>query len=268
MRPWIADDPDEQRPAPITPAETDTPRRSGRVWIATRRPRRFRPAWTSHAAHRPRALAPAVRTIGRSTIGAFSSSRIQRDVTAARRVAVDFGRRRYRFVPLGSRLRSRRPRDVRLISPIGREPGSAADPSYGDRPPGTVRTQTSAVTGHRRITVSDRSAAQAISCDVASIHAAGYERAVERISTIFEADSVTCELHIVLSPAEEVLLEHHHAAVRDQRESFDHTLEPACKAAVERATGRRVDAFLTKTRLSPHVTLLVFVLGRPRPQRR
>jgi hypothetical protein len=42
-------------------------------------------------------------------------------------------------------------------------------------------------------------------------------------------------------------------------------LEPACTAAVERATGRRVNAFLTKTRLSPHVTLLVFILGRPRP---
>jgi uncharacterized protein YbcI len=116
--------------------------------------------------------------------------------------------------------------------------------------------------------VSENSAAQAISSDVASIHTAGYERAVERIWTTFEADSVTCELHIVLSPAEELLLEHHHAAVRDQRESFDHTLEPACTAAVERATGRRVNAFLTKTRLCPHVTLLVFVLGRPPPHRR
>jgi uncharacterized protein YbcI len=115
--------------------------------------------------------------------------------------------------------------------------------------------------------VSDTSAAQAISLDVASIHAAGYERAIQRISTTFEADSVTCELHIELSPAEELLLEHHHAAVRDQRESFDHTLEAACKAAVERATGRRVNAFLTKTRLSPHVTLLVFILGPPRPHR-
>jgi uncharacterized protein YbcI len=114
--------------------------------------------------------------------------------------------------------------------------------------------------------VSDRSAAQAISFDVANIHASGYERAVKRISTTFEADSVTCELHIVLSPAEELLLEHHHVAVRDERERFDHTLEPACKAAVERATGRRVDAFLTKTRLNPHITLLVFVLGRPRPE--
>ncbi len=116
--------------------------------------------------------------------------------------------------------------------------------------------------------MSDTSAAQAISFDLASIHAAGYERAVQRISTTFEADSVTCELHIVLSPAEELLLEHHHASVRDQRESFDHTLEAACKAAVERATGRRVTAFLTKTRLSPHVTLLVFILDPPRPHRR
>jgi uncharacterized protein YbcI len=115
--------------------------------------------------------------------------------------------------------------------------------------------------------VSDTSAAQAISCDVANIHAAGYERPIKRISTTFEADSVTCELHIVLSPAEELRLEHHHVAVRDERERFDHTLEPACKAAVERATGRRVDAFLTKTRLSPHVTLLVFILGRIRPSR-
>jgi len=116
--------------------------------------------------------------------------------------------------------------------------------------------------------VSDRSAAQAISFDVASIHAAGYECAVERISTIFEADSVTCELYIVLSPAEQLLLEDRRAAVREERESFDRTLEPAWKAAVERATGRRVTAFLTKTRLCPHVTLLVFILGRPRPHRR
>jgi len=114
--------------------------------------------------------------------------------------------------------------------------------------------------------VSDRNAAQAISFDVANIHASGYERALKRISTTFEADSVTCELHIVLSPAEELRLEHHHVAVRDERERFDHTLEPACKAAVERATGRRVNAFLTKTRLNPHVTLLVFILDRKGPQ--
>ena len=116
--------------------------------------------------------------------------------------------------------------------------------------------------------MSERSAAQAISFDVATIHASGYERAVERISTTLEADSVTCELHVALSPAEELLLGHDRAAVRDQRESFDQTLGPACKAAVERATGRRVNAFLTKTRLSPHVTLLVFILGHPRSQRR
>jgi uncharacterized protein YbcI len=133
-------------------------------------------------------------------------------------------------------------------------------------PSGTARTQTSAVTGDRRIIVSERSAAQAISFEVANIHAAGYERAVKRISTTIEADSVTCELHIVLSPAEELLLGNDRRAVRDERERFDHSLEPACKAAVERATGRRVDAFLTKTRLSPHVTLLVFILGHPRPQ--
>jgi uncharacterized protein YbcI len=116
--------------------------------------------------------------------------------------------------------------------------------------------------------VSDPSAAQTISSEIAAIHAAGYDRAVGRISTTFEADSVTCELHIILSPAEELLLHDHHAAVRQQRESFDQTLEAVLKAAVERATGRRVTAFLTKTRLIPHVTLLVFVLDPPRPDRR
>lgn len=110
------------------------------------------------------------------------------------------------------------------------------------------------------------SAAQAISSEVAVIHAAGYERAVERISTTFEADSIICELHITLSPDEESLLHEHHADVREQRESFDQTLEAAFSAAVERTTGRRVTAFLTTTRLIPHVTLLVFVLDPPRPQ--
>jgi uncharacterized protein YbcI len=112
--------------------------------------------------------------------------------------------------------------------------------------------------------VSDTSAAQAISSEVAAIHAAGYERAVGRVSTRFEADSVICELHIRLSPAEEVLLDDHYAAVREQRERFDRTLEAVLRAAVERATGRRVTAFLTRTRLIPNVTLLVFVLDPPR----
>jgi uncharacterized protein YbcI len=136
------------------------------------------------------------------------------------------------------------------------------EPPFGHRPNADLL-----VAGHRRTTVSNTSAAQAVSLDVASIHAAGYERAVQRISTTFQADSVTCELHIVLSPSEELLLQHHSAAVCQERESFDHTLEPACKAAVERATGRRVNAFLTKTRLSPHVTLLVFILDAPHPHR-
>jgi len=114
--------------------------------------------------------------------------------------------------------------------------------------------------------VSDRNAAQAISFDVANIHASGYERAVKRISRTFEADSVTCELHIVLSPAEELRLEHHHVAVRDERERFDHPSSQRARPPSSVRQGRRVNAFLTKTRLSPHVTLLVFILDRKGPQ--
>jgi uncharacterized protein YbcI len=112
--------------------------------------------------------------------------------------------------------------------------------------------------------VPHHSAVQAISSEVAHIHSTAYRQAVDRISTTIDADSIVCELRIMLTPDEAGLLATRANAVRDQREADDHTLGPTLSAAIERATGRRVSAFITKTRVAPSVTLFVFTLSPPR----
>jgi uncharacterized protein YbcI len=104
-------------------------------------------------------------------------------------------------------------------------------------------------------------AVQAISSEVAHIHATAYRQSVDRISTTIDADSIVCELRIMLSPDEASLLGTRARNVSEDREALDHTLGPTLSAVIERATGRRVSAFLTKTRVAPSVTLFVFTLS-------
>lgn len=101
-----------------------------------------------------------------------------------------------------------------------------------------------------------------ISAEVARIHAAVYEREPEPVTTTLDDDVAVCVLRIALSPAEKLLILHrHHDAVHGQRQALEHALAPAMNAAVERATGRSVTAFLSETHFDPSITLLTFVFA-------
>ena len=107
--------------------------------------------------------------------------------------------------------------------------------------------------------MSSNTAAQAISAEVAGIHASAYERGSERASTLLDDDLAMCVLRTELTAAEALLVANgHRDAVHDQRQAFEHTLAPALRAAVERITARTVTSFLPTTHLDPSLTLLTF----------
>ena len=109
-------------------------------------------------------------------------------------------------------------------------------------------------------------AAQAISAEVAGIHAAAYERDSEHGSTLLEDDLAMCVLRTTLTPAEELLVVNgHRDAVHDARQAFEHALAPALRAAVERITARTVTSFLPTTHLTPSLTLLTFGFSPAQP---
>ena len=102
-------------------------------------------------------------------------------------------------------------------------------------------------------------AAQAISAEMAGIHADAYERASERATTLLDDDLAMCVLRSDLTAAEELLVASGHSdSVHDQRQAFEHALAPSLRAAVERITSRTVTSFLPTTHLVPSLTLLTF----------
>lgn len=110
--------------------------------------------------------------------------------------------------------------------------------------------------------VSHISAASEISDQVADIHAAAYERAPERVTTILDDDVAVCVLRIELSVAERVLVDHgHRDTVNAQRQAFEPALAPAMRAAVERTTGRAVTTVVADTQIDPGITLLTFTFA-------
>lgn len=109
-------------------------------------------------------------------------------------------------------------------------------------------------------------AAQAISAEMAGIHAVAYERGSERASTLLDDDMAMCVLRSRLTPAETLLVANgHRDSVHDQRQAFETALEPALRAAVERITARTVTSFLPTTHISPSLTLLTFGFGPAAP---
>ena len=108
--------------------------------------------------------------------------------------------------------------------------------------------------------------AQAISTEIAGIHAAAYERESERATTLLDDDLATCVLRSALTPAESLLVANgHRDTVRDQRQAFEHALAPALRAAVERITARTVTSFLPTTHLAPSLILLTFGFAPAEP---
>jgi uncharacterized protein YbcI len=75
---------------------------------------------------------------------------------------------------------------------------------------------------------------------------------------------VLCVLENDLAPAERTLIDNDKGEiVRSTREAFQEAVETTFTSAIERATGRSVDAFVSHFHVEPHFTLEFFRLAPP-----
>jgi uncharacterized protein YbcI len=91
----------------------------------------------------------------------------------------------------------------------------------------------------------ERDVAEAIAEQLLEIHRESYGRAAERaISHLIDDTLIVLLDGLELLPNEEFLVQNgHHDAVAEVRHQYQKAIEPTFRAAVERATGRRVIAF-------------------------
>lgn len=102
-----------------------------------------------------------------------------------------------------------------------------------------------------------------ISRELLRIHEDSYGTGAHRVETHMVGDDyVLTVLDNDLTPAERTLLDAGHGeSVRDTRMAFQAAIGSSFQAVVERATGRRVEAFVSHLHLSPMFTVELFRLA-------
>ena len=121
-----------------------------------------------------------------------------------------------------------------------------------DAAPGMPRSPATSIDGAMR---------SAISQAVVRIHADAYGKGATQAKTYVWDDLVVTVLRDVLTVAERTLIDVGRAEiVRDVRTTFQSSLEPAFRAAVERLTGRRVHSFMSQIDPIRGLSVEVFVL--------
>jgi uncharacterized protein YbcI len=102
-----------------------------------------------------------------------------------------------------------------------------------------------------------------ISEDMLRIHDASFGGSAGSARTYIHDEVVLCLLdHLELMPNEEFLVgEGRQDAVLEMRKQFQDAMQLTFKAAVERATGRRVIAVANHTELDPRIAVEVFLLA-------
>ena len=86
-------------------------------------------------------------------------------------------------------------------------------------------------------------------------------RGPTRARTYISDNLVTCVLQDTLTQGERVLAAHQgHELVLEHRKAFQNAMRSSAEALVERATGRRVIAFLSDNRIDPDVAVATFLL--------
>lgn len=87
-----------------------------------------------------------------------------------------------------------------------------------------------------------------IARELSDVHLESYGEPVHDVVVELGERFVAVVMDIVLSPAERLLLDGgRHDAVRRGREEYQAVIEPIFTAVVERASGRRVDGFASRT---------------------
>ncbi|HEX6753903.1 MAG TPA: Na-translocating system protein MpsC family protein [Solirubrobacterales bacterium] len=88
--------------------------------------------------------------------------------------------------------------------------------------------------------------------EVMRVHEEAYGRPATNLQVGIEETFVAVVMDVTLTPAEEEMVQGgHRSAVRKTREEFSHAIRPVYEALVERATGRRVEAFISRVALEP-----------------
>ncbi len=88
--------------------------------------------------------------------------------------------------------------------------------------------------------------------EVMRVHEEAYGRPATNLQVGIEETFVAVVMDVMLTPAEEEMVQSgHRTAVRKTREEFSHAIRPVYEALVERATGRRVEAFISRVALEP-----------------
>jgi uncharacterized protein YbcI len=110
-------------------------------------------------------------------------------------------------------------------------------------------------------TAIDGAVRSAISQAIVRIHAEHYGKGATQAKTYVWENLVVTVLRDVLTVAERTLIDVGRAEiVRDVRTTFQSSLEPAFRAAVERLTGRRVHSFMSQIDPIRGLSVEVFVL--------
>lgn len=103
----------------------------------------------------------------------------------------------------------------------------------------------------------------AVATELMRIHLDSYGKGAGSACVHVVDDAVLCFLdEVELQPNEEFLIDAGQAdAVTEIRTRYQSAIETTFRAAVERATGRRVISFASVTKLSPNYVIEIFRLG-------
>jgi uncharacterized protein YbcI len=103
---------------------------------------------------------------------------------------------------------------------------------------------------------------EAISRELLKVHTQSYGVGAHSVRTHITGDLVVTVMDVELSQAEHTLIKAGRAeSVRQLRQTFQETIEPVFRAVVERATGRRVTAFLSDLHIEPLFAVEIFRLA-------
>jgi uncharacterized protein YbcI len=101
----------------------------------------------------------------------------------------------------------------------------------------------------------------AISNAITQLHREHYGRGATISRTIFQRNYIICFLEDIYTPAEHTLIKAgRQEDVLHTRQLFQQAMRPDFTAAVEKATGRKVIAFMSQNHFGPDMAAEIFVL--------
>jgi uncharacterized protein YbcI len=104
---------------------------------------------------------------------------------------------------------------------------------------------------------------QTIAEDLLRIHRESYGRGASGARAHLLDDAVVCFLDdLELLPHEQFMIERgYEESVVRMRDQYQMAIEIQFRAVIERATGRKVTSFVSKTKFDPHYAVEIFRLG-------